>query len=210
MVLAPCPAKGEGAGLALPAWGCGIPVSPHPELWGCRVPLRFSLGAGSRALLDLLGCLEEEWWCPWISLLVGQWGWGLAELPVSPGRLCWCCSPAARVARLSWRGQLSNCTRSTLAGCRQLGICIPACLEGAPGTVGASFTLCILRKTGVFSLIWDDFFPLALPSPARVQHVWALGWQERGEAGSKAGACGTRCRQVLGADVVLPLGTSNP
>lgn len=41
----------------------------------------------------------------------------------------------------------------------------------------------------------------------------ALGWsipEGYGKAGSKAGACDTRCRRVLGADAVLCSGTSKP
>lgn len=56
----------------------------------------------------------------------------------------WTCTP------LSWRGQLPDCTRSITTDRWQLGICNPTCLEGAPGAVGASFMLCILRKAGVF------------------------------------------------------------
>lgn len=43
--------------------------------------------------------------------------------------------------------------------------------------------------------------------------MWALGWsipEGYGKGGNKAGACDTRCRWVLGADVVLRSGTSNP
>lgn len=170
-----------------PCWRWPVPASPGvrdptvlPPSSGAAMsqwghPLRCSLRAASRVIFNLLRCREEELWCPWISLPVGQRGQGLAELPVTPGWLCWCCSPCAGALGGGNRSWLRQCVRQcwNMPNCCrldphpalpvqavvrlhqihhhwQLGICSPTCLEGAPGAVGASFTLCILRKAGVF------------------------------------------------------------
>lgn len=149
---------------------------PAPaELRDCHVLVP---RAGSRAMLHLLRCLEEGSRCPWIRCRSdgGVGGWqssgGSAGAATS---MLWeggTAAPAVHAAMpgsaksllpgstlLSWRRQLSNCTRSIPAERRQLGICSPTCLEGAPGAVGGVLHLvhlkeswCVLINLGCFLL----------------------------------------------------------